>query len=734
MPGPTAGHCFYHKAMQSILIKLTRSHRIRHIATIIVVGMCFISVGHGLTCSQISQFADAYVQLHYSAGTFDDELSRRTLDNFMKALDPGKMYFLQSDSEQFREVYADTLDDLLRMRDCSALNAILRTYAKRFKERQPKIHELIDSEHNFTVDEYYDVDRKKREYLETEAMLDERWRKQIKFQLLQLKKTFTDTEEVREKLHKRYELGEKYLKELDGTEVASIFLNAFSTALDPHSKYFSPDALEDFQISTGLSLEGIGAVLRSEYGLTSVAELLPGGPAKRGGKLKEGDKIIAVSQGSEGEPVDVVDMKLREVVKHIRGPRGTEVRLTVIREGKDKTTQLEIPIIRDKIELEDGAAKAYSYRVEVGDVADEARVYTVGLIRLPSFYIDFAARSGGDKDFKSSSADVRRLIEELKEEGIDSLVIDLRNNSGGSLDEAVNIAGLFFDHGPVVQVRDAHGRKQVLADRDDRSYYDGPLIVMINRQSASSSEILAGALQDYGRALIIGDSHSFGKGTVQKVNEVRQGQLGAMKVTINQFFRPGGASTQLRGVESDIVLPDIVDEYKIGEKFYDYVLPWNEIDEADFAHFDLVKPYIDKLRSSSKDRVNGEPDFLKIFENIDEYREKEGERTLISLKDEAETEPGSEEEEKEPEVAVEEGVVEPNGMAGDEDAALHKQERNKRPSLAKDVLLRETLSIAADYLQLLQGRELAKVRHPELEDVQLAQEDGESPDKVQIAQ
>ena len=726
-----------------VLKRLPKTNRSRLPPTLILLFASCLP-GFGINCKQISQFIGVYVKMHYATEAFDDEISRRTLENFFKALDPGKMYFLKRDLEESRGAYGTELDNRVLASDCRALNAVLRRYGKRYEERQPVIADWIEAEHDFSIDEYFDIDRKKREWLETEDELNERWRRNVKYQLMQLKKRYGELPKARERLHKRYELAEKYLKELDSVEVASIFLNAFSKSLDPHTSYMSPDDLEDFRISTALSLEGIGAVLRSEYGITTVQRLVPGGPADKAGELKVADTIVAVAQKNE-EPVDVIDMKLRNVVKMIRGERGKEVRLFIEREEKDGTNQLEIAIVRDKIELNDREAKAYTYSVEVHENPISAREYRIGLIKLPSFYLDFAARNKKEEVFRSSSADVRSLIDQLKSEKIDALVMDLRSNSGGSFDEAVNIAGLFFDYGPVVQVKSTDGRIQILADTDNQTYYDGPLIILINRNSASSSEIFAGAIQDYGRGLIIGDSHSFGKGTVQKVNEVRKGELGAVKVTISQFFRPSGSSTQLKGVESDIVLPDIVDEYKIGEKFYDYVLPWNKIEEADFARFSLVSGYLDSLNGASADRVELDKDFQKLSEDIREYREKGEERTRISLKVEVEeeSESGLEASDLEGKDGDEPGLDRvseideaPASHAGDDEHAADEKaiasddssskeeesetkEDDKRPSLEEDIMLREALAIAADYLQLLNDKTLVAISYPELEEADL---------------
>ena len=403
--------------------------------------------------------------------------------------------------DRLKGLYKHRLDDMVRRGDCSVLNDVLQTYAVRFERQQGVIAELIHADYDFSIEEYFEINRKKRAYASTHEELDQRWRKQVKLQTLRLRKTFLEETKVREKLEKRYELGRKYLAELDSTEVASIFLNAFARALDPHSTYIPTGDLEDFRISTGLSFDSIGVVLRSEYGVTVVQSLVPGGPAGKGGELEINDKIVAVAQ-EDGEFVDVVDQKLRDVVKSIRSKRGTMVRLIVVREEKDKSIQKQIGIIRDKIDSKDREAKGHRYPVEVMDADGGVDRFNVGLIRLPSFYIDFETRKRKEKIFKSSSADVRRIIGDLGVESIDALIVDLRYNSGGSFDEAIAIAGLFINSGPVVQVRDANGSKRVLSDRDNLTYYDGPLMLLINRPSAGASEILASAIQDFGRGIL----------------------------------------------------------------------------------------------------------------------------------------------------------------------------------------------------------------------------------------
>lgn len=696
---------------------LKRTHGATHIlciSTLILLSSC-LDVS-AFSCKQIKQFTQLYLKLHYSSKSFDDDLSKRSFNNFLKALDPAKMYFLQEDIDRFSRKYEESLDDYIQSSNCDALNEMLQAYNNRFKTRQPIINDLIDADYDFTIDEFYDISRKKRKYADSAEALNERWRKQVKLELLRLKKRFDDLDKAREKLKKRYQLSQKYLYELDPTELASIYLNAFSTALDPHSKYLSKEVLEDFHISTGLSLEGIGAVLSSEYGLTTIKSLVPGGPAQKSEALKEGDIIIAVAQGDE-DPIDVVDMKLREVVKYIRGNQGTEVRLTIEREKKNKIEQHVVAVIRDKIELTDQEARGFSYEVQFEKEDEQAfGQYKVGLIQLPSFYTDFEARKTGKTDYKSSAVDVKNLIHELSQEkALDALIIDLRFNSGGSLDEAIHLAGLFIDEGPVVQVRNTNGNQQILSDQDGgKVYYDGPLVLMINRRSASSSEILAGAIRDYGRGLIVGDSHSFGKGTVQTVKEIAQGEYGAIKVTVSQFFLPGGKSTQLHGVRSDIVMPDLVDELELGEKYNDHHLPFAEIKPAAFNFQDQVTPYIDPLSQASRERIQKDSDFSKIYKDIEEYREKADTRTQISLKE-------GDEDTSENSKSDLNKSEEKKDKVDQSDSTKEEKTAASRPTLEEDILLRETLAITANYIQLLTHHPLTKISYPELDDLTVAE-------------
>ena len=502
--------------------------------------------------------------------------------------------------------------------------------------------------------------------------IKERWRKRVKFQHLQLKSSLED-KKVREKLKKRYELAKKRHNELDAEDIYGNFLNAFSNSLDPHSTYYSPSAVEEFRINTRLSLDGIGAVLRSEDGFTKILSLVKGGAAFKTGKVKVGDKIVAVAQG-DGIPVDVIDMDLSEVVKKIRGKRGTVVKLSIVREEKKGNQKLIVPIVREKIQLEDRAAKGYTY-----DLSDpnSKKTAKVGVLSLPSFYMDFQGRSQGKANFKSSSRDLLKELEKLKKEKVDTIVVDLRSNGGGSLDEAINVAGLFLKKGPVVQIKADGTQSVVKEDNDPQIYYEGPLVVLTNLQSASASEIFAGAIKDHERGLIVGDHSTFGKGTVQNLNDISQ-QLGAIKVTISKFYTPSGSSTQLKGVESDIVIPSLFAEYKIGEKNYDFALPWEKIPESKMDKFGMVKPFLKDLQKLSKLRIAADKDFQEVAKNIDEYRKSKKDRIQVSLKEEKDEDKKEDDEEE-------------AKLADAEEAA---------PDLKDDLVLREAVLIAMDYNHL----------------------------------
>ena len=639
-----------------------------------------------LTCSEVRQLTLLYFKMHFSFAKFTDDVSTRTLDNFIKSWDPGKLYFYQSDVDEFSKKFAGKLDDMIgRDMDCTPIDEVMNRYAQRFVERNKYVQKAIVEKHDFTVDEFLNVDRKNMSYPKSTEEVNDRWRKHIKFQLLTLKPSVDNNlDKAREKIKKRYELAAKRHNDLTKDRVYGVFLNAFAAALDPHSTYMPAEDLEDFRIRTRLSLEGIGASLQSEDGFTRVASLVKGGAAEKSGSLKINDKIIAVAQ-DKGEPVDVIDMDLQDVVKKIRGARGTTVKLSVMREESSGTRKLVVPIVREKIQLVD--SQASSHVIDVTTVENgKPKAMKVGLITLPSFYIDFEGRQKRLKNYRSSSNDTREQLKTLTSKGVDAVILDLRSNGGGGLDESISTAGLFFGAGPVVQVKAPNGDTETYTDPDEGTAYDGPLLVMINRHSASASEIFAGAIQDYNRGLVVGDSHTFGKGTVQNLSDLAP-KLGAVKVTVNQFYRASGASTQLKGVESDIVLPSIIDELEVGEKYYDYALPYEEIKTAKFTKFNLIKPFVPELKKRSDIRIAKDTDFTKIKEEINKFRKNKEERNRVSLKEKKDEKDKDKKDKKDSDL---------------EDALNDSSEFN----LKDDVYLQETVRIAADYVQMLGKKKL----------------------------
>jgi carboxyl-terminal processing protease len=648
-----------------------------------------------LGCRDIRLIANNTVHLHFSYDKIDQTLGKRSLSQFIKAWDPGKVYFLDSDIQRFENEYALKIADKIQAADCKFIDDIANTFNERYKERQPGIKAAIAAKHDFTIDEYLTIDAKTIEWAKTPEELTERWRKRIKFQALSLKGSVEDSK-VPAKLKKRFELAEKRQRETKLDDIYTMYLNAFSTSLDPHTEYFPPVNLEEFRIQTRLSLEGIGAVLRSEDGFTKILSMVPGGAAAKTGKIKAGDTIIAVAQGAAA-PVDVIDMDLKDVVNLVRGKRGSEVRLSIMRESKTGNEKLIVPIIREKVDLEDRAAKSWVYEVKPKD----GKVLKIGVLSLPSFYMDFQGRQSGKDDFRSSSRDMLREIDALTKQGVDSLVLDLRNNGGGSLDESIKIAGIFIEKGPIVQIKAAGDRSMSQDDTDPNVYYKGPLVVMINLQSASASEIFAGAIKDYQRGVIVGDSHTFGKGTVQNLNDL-DAQMGAIKVTISKFYRPSGSSTQVKGVDSDIALPSMWEELEIGEKSYEYALPWQKIDAVKYAKLNLVDPYLQSLTDASQKRIAKSEEFLKLKKSIDEYKQNSKLRTQVSLKEDK----AKEKERKELEAEE----------ADDASSNMSSQ----RPDLYKDVSLNEGIQIAADYARLISKESLADLDVPDYSKAKLA--------------
>lgn len=616
--------------------------------------------------------------LHFSRQPFDNSLSSKFLDRYLKTLDPQRIHFTQGDIDGF-EKYRATLDDLTANRkgvaDPSPAFEMFNRFVQRLQERAAYAEDLLRNEKfSFETDEKIVVDREGSPYPKDQAEATKLWRERVQFEYLQemlgkiaekekasktaaknaakegtsgaeppaaeAKPKKSDHEQIVETLRNRYQRNLKTFRDFDNDDVLQVYLSALAHVYDPHSDYLGHDQLESFTINMNLSLFGIGAELRSVDGYCTINRLLPGGPALKSGKIKEKDRIIAVAQG-DGTPVDVVDMSLSKAVQLIRGPKGTEVRLTVVPDGADNSSSKIVTLIRDEIPLEEQAAKAKIIET-TGASGDKLRL---GVIDLPSFYASFdPSNSRNPKaEPKSTTADVAKLLEKLKQEGVGGVVLDLRRNGGGSLEEAIRLTGLFIKRGPVVQVKGSEGPPEIDGDGDPSIAYDGPLIVLTSRFTASASEILAGALQDYGRALVVGDSSTHGKGTVQSVNSLKPylqlprsftNDPGAIKVTIKKFYRASGPSTQLRGVVPDIILPSVLSESEdLGESSLDNALPGDTIASAEYEYLNRVAPYLAELRRRSGERVEKDSEFGYIREDIALYKKQKADKTLsLNLK------------------------------------------------------------------------------------------------------
>jgi carboxyl-terminal processing protease len=634
---------------------------------------------------------------HLSKDDLNDEKSQRCLKTFLKSLDPWKVYFYQSDVDAFLKRQND-LDDMARKGDISFAYEVFQVFLKRIDERVKLVDELLAAQHDFTANEELISDRDMVQYPKTESEARDRWRKRIKYDLLVLKADGTQGDEAKEKLRRRYHSFDKRMHQTDGEELLEMYLTSLTSSFDPHTSYMSPSTLENFEIMMRLQLDGIGASLQAVDGYTVVKKIIPGGAADKQGELKVEDKIVGVGQGTDGEIVDTVDMKLSDVVKIIRGKRGTVVRLQVIPGdgGKQKT----INITRAMIELKDSEAQSAVF--ETG-VKPDGKPYKIGVIKLPSFYMDMEGARNGNPDFKSTTRDVQMLLEQFKANGVDAVILDLRENGGGSLTEAINLTGLFIDEGPVVQVKgrlsdEGDARITPYNDLNPGAAWSGPLIVLTSKFSASASEILAGAVQDYHRGLIVGDASTHGKGTVQSLTDLGQRlfripnapPLGALKITMQQFYRPNGESTQKRGVVPDIELPSLTSHLDVGEADLDYPIEFNKVDGLEYKKLDQVnKPLLDRLRELSKKRCESSKDFGDVLKNINRYKEQKAKKTITLNEEKFLKERAELNAEKEEEKTLEKM----------NDAGMNASKR--------DYYLDEALAITVDYLNLHQ---VAKAR------------------------
>ncbi|GGU69024.1 peptidase S41 [Pseudomonas laurentiana] len=547
---------------------------------------------------------------HYSKPPLNDARSVIIYDSYLKLLDPARSYFLASDIAEF-DKWKTQFDDFLKSGNLDPGFTIYKRYLNRVKSRLDftlaQLDKGVDSI-DFNTQETLLVDRKDAAWLKNEAELDDLWRKRLKDEVLRLKIAGKDPKAIQELLTKRYK---NQLTRLDQTRAEDIFqayINTFAQSYDPHTNYLSPDNAENFDINMSLSLEGIGAVLQSDNDQVKIVRLVPAGPAAKTKQVAPADKIVGVAQGDK-EMVDVIGWRLDEVVKLIRGPKGSVVRLEVIPASNapnDQTSKI-VSITREAVKLEEQAAKKSVLKLK-----QDGRDYKLGIIEIPAFYLDFKAFRAGDPEYKSTTRDVKKLLTELQKEKVDGVVIDLRNNGGGSLQEATELTSLFIDNGPTVLVRNSDGRVDVLEDENSGAFYKGPMALLVNRLSASASEIFAGAMQDYHRALIIG-GQTFGKGTVQTIQPLNHGEL---KLTLAKFYRVSGQSTQHQGVLPDIDYPSVIDTKEIGESALPEAMPWDTIRPAIKPASDPFKPFLAQLKARHDERSAKDPEFVYIRDRL----------------------------------------------------------------------------------------------------------------------
>ena len=624
---------------------------------------------------------------HLSRRPLDDKISQRAFNMFTRALDPMKIYFMKSDIEEFTKFEAE-IDDRMMQGDYSIAFSIFNRFLERVDQRVETALNFIDSEFDYTVDEEMVTDRDMVEYPATEEEAQDRWRKRIKYNLMVLSNEKNSTTDPKDRLKNRYQSYSRRMRQTDNSDVVEMFITSITSSFDPHTSYMSNETFENFMIQMRLQLEGIGATLQSseDDGYTVIKRIVPGGAADKQGDLKVEDKIVAVGQGDEGEMNDVTGMKLDDVVKQIRGKAGTTVRLAVLSESSEIKT---IAIVREKIKLEDSAAHG-----EVFDASTkpDGSPFRVGVIDLPSFYADLESAGRRSSEYKSTTRDVDRILGDFRDKNVDAVVLDLRRNGGGSLREAIDCTGLFINQGPVVQVKDAYGQIQKYNDERAGMSWDGPLVVLTSKFSASASEILAGAVQDYGRGIVVGDTTSHGKGTVQSLVDLNQlvfGSedplriFGALKITMQQFYRPNGDSTQKRGVLADIVLPSISDHMDVGESDLDYPVEFDKIPAASFRRMQLANSdLLDEIRKASLQRIDASEKFQDSQKKINAYLEQKARKSVTLNKEKYLARREQFDSEEEDKQAIEEQI-------------------NPSVKIDRDYYLDEVLQIAVDYTQAL---------------------------------
>ncbi len=650
----------------------------------------------------------------YDAKPLDDAMSAKIYDAYLKGLDGDKLYFTKADIDRFTSM-RDRFDDAIWNQDLSGPFAIFNLYIQRVTQRLDYARELLKKGFEFKKNESYDVDREHAAWAPDEKALDALWRKRVKNDWLRLKLAGKPEAEIRKTLDKRYANYLDRIGQMDSQDAFDAFMNAYAETTDPHTDYFGPRAAQNFDIAMKLSLVGIGAVLQSRDDYTIVREVVPGGPADKSGMIHVGDRIVGVGQGTSGPLQDVVGWRIDDVVSKIRGKKDSTLRLEVIpsKSGLDGKHEV-ITLVRKKVTLAEQAAKK-----KLIEVKDAGGVHRIGIIDLPSFYEDFDAHAADDPNYKSASRDVARLIRELKKEKVDGIIVDLRNNGGGSLSEATKMTGLFINKGPVVQVRNTDGKVDEQNDDDPGMLWKGPLAVLVNRGTASASEIFAAAIQDYGRGLIIGEP-TFGKGTVQSLVPLDRwagdeggGKYGKLKMTIAKFFRINGGSTQLRGVTPDIGFPKTGDEKLFGESTYDNALPWTHIAPATYAPVANLKVLVPMLEKRHDARIDTSPAWKLMLDELNVYKANR-EKTTVSLdyavrKSERQHNEAVEKAFRERHKAIDGDTSDSaevqldDGLTPGERSIADQVKQQKAAKDATDVMLDEAAHIVADEVDLIRG-------------------------------
>ncbi|MDP6093833.1 MAG: carboxy terminal-processing peptidase [SAR324 cluster bacterium] len=646
-----------------------------------------------LTGSVVKGIVERFVAIHYSQKPLDDTISKEIFKLYLNRLDPGHYYFLEKDIQEFQR-YETRLDDMLRRGNIEFALDVFSRFKTRLQQRLQQLEGFLQQEFDFSKDGEWRIKRSEEPYPKDLKAAQEIWRLKIKFDLLTLKLGGTELEEAKNRMMKRVRGLWKDYSQYDDDDVVSLFLNAMANAYDPHSAYMAAQELKNFDISIKLSLDGIGAVLRWEDGYTVVNSVIPGGAAARHGKLRVEDRIIAVAQADEAFE-SVIDMRLNDVVQLIRGKRGTTVRLQVLRESEIGLDTLKFSIVRDKIVLKEGEAQSHIFEPSTGTKESSnlpELKHRIGVIKLPSFYVDFNDRRKNPNNYKSSSRDVKKHLQKFVDSKVDGLILDLRSNGGGGLDEAITMAGLFIGRNPVVVVRQSGGRRVTVHRSREKTIFENPVLLMLNRYSASASEILAGALQDYQRAVLVGDRTTFGKGTVQNIVQLPEG-FGALKITIAQFYRVSGGSTQNKGVEANIIFPSVNNVRDIGESVLENALPWRSIDSVSYSKVQNLEKILGTLNERSNKRVDDSEFFINTKRDIDEYLNniKPLQYTSI-LKMQEDHQRRLEEREKE------------MASAKPKDAA-HADASNNIPSdISVDGYLKESMVILEDFIELKNGK------------------------------